>query len=904
MPDLTDGNPDHDDDGDEDDDKDSHKKEIWREGPDRDRMPDLTDGNPDHDDDGDEDDEGSHKKEILHVLRGSERKPVPFWNKTHLCDYHECFSKLKTWPEVSYYLLKDGNFEVDWPTIYIRQFMIYYTNAFVNVFNRDRAAVEKHAMEAISVVDKTFRALNIRVLLAGVDIVEDYWPGEGEGKKTTYPLLDLKIRKYIWKKLRAAHTFDTAVFVTGPPYFNGGGFLGVAMFELCSTPYTLLKTSSIERARPADMIGIIPHEMGHWFNRKLGHVFDPLQSPDHDGDRSYRCPGLKLFGAKCAMGGNQYPKTFGEFFVQAVRTTEYPCLKNKPSQSEVFRCGNGVLDYGEECDCGSSQDCLERDPCCDGQICKLKQGAQCADGQACCKNCKVDMENCPVDSSSPVKRGWTQLSDDSTYTEITSPPSGMINAIPFGKLTPQNKVFSWLLRAPTYKRVEVQLIMPAIKSGYFEVWIGCPYDWVEVRDGGKATSPLIGRYCTPLRDNNIVSSSNELLVRLRSDGSFDSHFTMTYTFVSQEEQQIPVPDETCQTGNGVSYRGTADTTYDGRACLPWDKHGYEYTKAKYGEKFGLDKNYCRNPDNEKAVWCYTHVNHYRPAAWSWQYCTVPKCGAGKEIPEKTCQKGNGLRYRGTVNITIEGRPCLPWDAHSHYYTKSRFGEKYGLYKNYCRNPGEEERVWCYIKSSHKSLYWQYCSVPQCGAGKEIPDETCQKGNGVSYRGTVSMTHLGIPCLPWDQHSHGYTKAKSGAKYGLYKNYCRNPGADEDRVWCYIKTSFDSVYWDYCPVPKCDAVDVSPEVQDVIKDAGECYKDRGQSYRGTTAMSWKGEPCLDWVWKFEKYNPKTYPDSDLNENYCRNPTPGPDYAPWCFLTTSSKLKWDYCAIPKCLKNNGT
>ena len=35
----------------------------------------------------------------------------------------------------------------------------------------------------------------------------------------------------------------------------------------------------------------------------------------------------------------------------------------------------------------------------------------------------------------------------------------------------------------------------------------------------------------------------------------------------------------------------------------------------------LDKNYCRNPDNERMPWCYT-----TDADTRWEYCKVPSCG--------------------------------------------------------------------------------------------------------------------------------------------------------------------------------------------------------------------------------------------------------------------------------------
>ncbi|XP_058423919.1 disintegrin and metalloproteinase domain-containing protein 21-like [Diceros bicornis minor] len=64
------------------------------------------------------------------------------------------------------------------------------------------------------------------------------------------------------------------------------------------------------------------------------------------------------------------------------------CLHSPPSPGEVFvlkRCGNGVVEGEEECDCGSIKQC-EQDPCC-LLNCTLRPGAACAFG-LCCKNCK------------------------------------------------------------------------------------------------------------------------------------------------------------------------------------------------------------------------------------------------------------------------------------------------------------------------------------------------------------------------------------------------------------------------------------------------------------------------------------------------------------------------------------
>ncbi|GAA56914.1 disintegrin and metalloproteinase domain-containing protein 9, partial [Clonorchis sinensis] len=47
-------------------------------------------------------------------------------------------------------------------------------------------------------------------------------------------------------------------------------------------------------------------------------------------------------------------------------------------------CGNGVLDPGEECDCGTRESCpIQLQDCCDAQRCRLKPGSECAGGPCC-----------------------------------------------------------------------------------------------------------------------------------------------------------------------------------------------------------------------------------------------------------------------------------------------------------------------------------------------------------------------------------------------------------------------------------------------------------------------------------------------------------------------------------------
>ncbi|NWZ98578.1 ADA28 protein, partial [Nesospiza acunhae] len=64
------------------------------------------------------------------------------------------------------------------------------------------------------------------------------------------------------------------------------------------------------------------------------------------------------------------------------------CLSNVPELGSIIApasCGNGFLERGEECDCGTPEECTNE--CCDPETCKLSSGAACAHGD-CCENCQ------------------------------------------------------------------------------------------------------------------------------------------------------------------------------------------------------------------------------------------------------------------------------------------------------------------------------------------------------------------------------------------------------------------------------------------------------------------------------------------------------------------------------------
>ncbi|XP_061480281.1 plasminogen isoform X2 [Rhineura floridana] len=186
--------------------------------------------------------------------------------------------------------------------------------------------------------------------------------------------------------------------------------------------------------------------------------------------------------------------------------------------------------------------------------------------------------------------------------------------------------------------------------------------------------------------------------------------------------------EDCYQGTGTNYQGTTAMTVSGKRCQAWSSmkpHHHSKTQEAFPEA-DLRSNYCRNPDDDKAPWCYTTDPSTR-----WEYCNLQKCPdpVQQQQPQPTvtpnldCRTGNGKDYRGKI-ATAAGRTCQEWrlqTPHKHEFFTPQTHPRSGLERNYCRNPdGDINGPWCYTTDQDKA--WEYCDVPQCSS----PEYECGK----------------------------------------------------------------------------------------------------------------------------------------------------------------------------------
>nr|XP_026691903.1 uncharacterized protein LOC100183204 isoform X1 [Ciona intestinalis] len=83
---------------------------------------------------------------------------------------------------------------------------------------------------------------------------------------------------------------------------------------------------------------------------------------------------------------------------------------------------------------------------------------------------------------------------------------------------------------------------------------------------------------------------------------------------------------------------------------------------------------------------------------------------------------------------------------------------------------------------------------------KIIDETCYSGPGHDYRGLVSKSERGRPCLNWMRTIATNLPKREMKRYGVGNHsYCRNPEPTENRgPWCYVSHN----NYGYCDVVSC------------------------------------------------------------------------------------------------------
>ncbi|KAJ6656713.1 hypothetical protein lerEdw1_003600 [Lerista edwardsae] len=137
-------------------------------------------------------------------------------------------------------------------------------------------------------------------------------------------------------------------------------------------------------------VGVDSHvtHNNYLFSKVVAHVLGDSIGLRHDGpgcvcDEEDSCIMHSLHSR-----GSLFSNCSVQMYVSVLASGRISCLANVPNFKKVLvskQCGDGVVDLGEECDCGGAEAC-KRDPCCNAN-CSFKEGVLCTSGP-CCFQCK------------------------------------------------------------------------------------------------------------------------------------------------------------------------------------------------------------------------------------------------------------------------------------------------------------------------------------------------------------------------------------------------------------------------------------------------------------------------------------------------------------------------------------
>ncbi|XP_040587394.1 disintegrin and metalloproteinase domain-containing protein 1b-like [Mesocricetus auratus] len=253
-------------------------------------------------------------------------------------------------------------------TKYVEMFVVVNHQRF-QMWGSSVNETVRAVVDIIALANSFTRGLNTEVVLVGMEI----WT---EGDLIKAPVdLQATLRDFNhWRqeKLVDRLRHDVAHLIVGhhPGENEGQAFLNGA----CSGGFA----AAVEAFHHEDVLlfaALMAHELGH--NLGIQH--------DHP---ACICEHKHL----CLMHENitkhsGFSNCSSDDFYRFLHDHRGACLLDRPwhqsRKGRATRCGNGVVEDSEECDCGN--DCADNQ-CCDDK-CKLKEGAECSN-ELCCSQCK------------------------------------------------------------------------------------------------------------------------------------------------------------------------------------------------------------------------------------------------------------------------------------------------------------------------------------------------------------------------------------------------------------------------------------------------------------------------------------------------------------------------------------
>jgi len=246
-----------------------------------------------------------------------------------------------------------------------------------------RSALDDRVKEIVNYVDGYYKVLGIRVVLSHLEV----WTASDKVALRTdfFDALDDFLGHKIsraqsapsnspWAYADNVQLFSGKTYTISTSSFIPKGIAAVG--SMCGT-----RSGGIVR----DFLGSHSLPIADAMTHEIGHNFGMAHNTRNCYcANSYDC----IMDATLGSSQKAWSTCSKDYLEQNLKIGLGSCLLNVPATDRIYgtqRCGNEIVEPGEECDCGLPVDCTSS--CCDASNCKLLPEADCDIG-ICCNSCK------------------------------------------------------------------------------------------------------------------------------------------------------------------------------------------------------------------------------------------------------------------------------------------------------------------------------------------------------------------------------------------------------------------------------------------------------------------------------------------------------------------------------------
>lgn len=222
----------------------------------------------------------------------------------------------------------------------------------------------------VNIVNAVYRPLGVVVVLSHLEVWEDgnKIPVTGDYEEN---LNHFKRHRREMLEKEPHYNNDNTMLLTTVDF--KGRTVGFAVVSgMCKTE----NSAGVVQDKQAH-VGVVAYTLAH----EMGHNF----GMEHDGAEC-RCDTRACIMSGTSGGAFQphvsWSSCSQRIIEKNVDSESYQCLTNVPTRMYPrSSCGDGVVDYGEQCDCGPAEFC--DNPCCVAATCSFAVNASCASGPCC-----------------------------------------------------------------------------------------------------------------------------------------------------------------------------------------------------------------------------------------------------------------------------------------------------------------------------------------------------------------------------------------------------------------------------------------------------------------------------------------------------------------------------------------